>query len=296
MKRRTSLHVLDGTAALFRAYYAMEKLTAPDGREVGAVIGLSHSLVRLLRVIRPTHIVSVFDAGAVTFRNDLYPDYKANRGDPPQDLVHQFDLALDVVQALGVRGFRIPGYEADDLMATLAERGRKAGITTVLITPDKDVCQLVGPRVEVMDPKTLERRGPEEVRQRFGVDPGQLADLLALSGDSTDNIPGVSGVGAKTARALVQAFGGLDGIYENLEGVDKLKIRGSAKLAAKLLAEREAVYLYRDLVRLQTEAPLSREAMTLGMLRYRGPTDDADQIFERLGFVGPLKGLRRQLG
>jgi DNA polymerase-1 len=287
------LYVVDATATLFRAYYGMNKLSAPDGREVGGILGFCQSLSRFARTVRPEFVTCVFDAGEVTFRNDLYPLYKANRVAPPADLLHQFDLAFSAAEALGFRSFRIPGYEADDLMATIAHRGMKVGITTILVTPDKDVQQLVGKRVKVMDPRSFSVGGPEEVRERFGVAPDQLPDLLSLAGDSTDNIPGVPGVGLKTAVALILEFGSLEEIYRNLDQVGRLDLRGAKNLPVKLGSAREEIYLYRDLVRLRTEAPLSEEAMTLGMLRYGGPRGDADSFFDALGFHGPLRALRR---
>lgn len=286
------LYVVDATAVLFRAYYGMNSLSSPDGVEVGGVLGVCQWLVRFVRAVRPRFVTCVFDAGAVTFRNELYPPYKANRGEPPEDLVPQFELAFEATEALGFRSFRIPGYEADDLMATIASRGSKAGVRTILITPDKDVAQLIDSDVKVMDPKDFGIVDAEAVHRKFGVAPEQLADLLALAGDSTDNIPGVAGVGPKTASALIQAFGSLDQLYASLESVPDLPIRGAKTLPAKLTASREDVYLFRDLVRLSTEAPLSEDAMTLGMLGFEGPRIDADALFDRLGFHGPLRSLR----
>jgi DNA polymerase-1 len=291
---KTTLHVLDGTAALFRAYYGMNKLSAPDGREVGGTFGFCQSLSRFVRVVRPTHAAVVFDTEATTYRHDLYPEYKANRTEPPEDMVHQFELAFVSAQALGFLCYRIPGYEADDLMATMAYRGRRAGIRTILVTPDKDVCQLIDANVLVMDPRSYELADQEAVVLRFGVSPANLPDVQALAGDATDNIPGVAGVGLKTAVRLVQALGNLDAIYARLDEVAELDIRGAKSIAKKLEDGRRMAYLSRELVRLNTDAPLSKDAMTLGMLRYRGPREDADVHFEEVGYRAPLQALRRQ--
>lgn len=290
---RTTLHVLDGTAALFRAYYGMNKLSAPDGREVGGTFGFCQSLSRFVRVVRPTHAAVVFDTETATYRHDLYPAYKANRAEPPEDMLHQFELAFASAQVLGFLSYRIPGYEADDLMATMASRGRRAGIRTILVTPDKDVCQLVEANVLVMDPRSYEIADHDSVVERFGVPPGSLPDVQALAGDATDNIPGVAGVGLKTAVRLVQAFGSLDAIYARLDEIAGLDIRGAKGIAKKLEDGRRMAYLCRELVRLNTDAPLSKDAMTLGMLRYRGPRDDADAHFDEVGYRAPLQALRR---
>lgn len=292
MNPRVTLHVVDGTATLFRAYYGMNKIPAPDGREVGGVLGFCQYLSRFVREVQPTHIAIVFDTAEATYRHDLYPDYKANRTEPPEDMTHQFELAYKCSEALGFLSYRIPGYEADDLMATMAHRGKKAGIRTVMVTPDKDVHQLIDKNVSVMDPKSFELVGAKDVEKRFGVPPSHMPDLMAIAGDSTDNVPGVVGVGPKGATALVKAFGHLDEIYANLEAVPDLGIRGAKSVAKKLEASKEMAYLCRELVRLNSDAPLSEDAMTLGMLRYRGPRDDADPHFDELGFHGPLKALR----
>ena len=290
---KTTLHVLDGTAVLFRAYYGMNKLSAPDGREVGGTFGFCQSLSRFVRVVRPTHAAVVFDTETATYRHELYAAYKANRTEPPEDMVHQFELAFTSAQALGFLCYRIPGYEADDLMATMAYRGRRAGIRTILVTPDKDVCQLVEANVLMMDPRSLELADHDAVMKRFGVAPASLPDVQALAGDATDNIPGVAGVGLKTAVRLIQAFGSMDAVYARLDEVAALDIRGAKSIAKKLEAGRRMAYLSRELVRLNTDAPLSKDAMTLGMLRYRGPRQDADAHFDEIGYRAPLQALRR---
>ncbi len=287
----THLFVIDATATLFRSYFAMKKLAAPDGREVGGLLGFGQTLARMVRDVRPSHVALVFDTPDRTFRHDRYPAYKANRSAPPEDMEHQFDLAIEVSTALGFRCFRIPGYEADDLMATFARRSEQAGVESVLVTPDKDVLQLVRDAVRVMDPKSLELQDRGKVIERMGVPPELVTTLLALAGDSTDNVPGVAGVGPKTALALVQALGSLESIFERLDDVAALPIRGAKTLGAKLEAGRERAFLSHELVVLDDAAPLSEEDMTLGMLRYRGPREDATALFDDLGFHAPLRTL-----
>ena len=292
MAPQFKLHVLDGTATLFRAYFGMNKFQAPDGREVGGVLGFGQTLARFVKEVGPSHVALVFDTPVRTFRHDIFPDYKANRAEPPEDMWHQFDLSYTVAEALGFRCFKTPGYEADDLMATMARRCRQAGVEIHLVTPDKDVMQLVEDRVFVMDPKTLETIDAAKVKAKFGLPPKLLLDYLSLAGDSTDNIPGVKGVGPKTALALVAGLGTLDEIYDRLDDVASLDIRGAKGLAAKLESHREAAFLSRDLVRLHTEAPLGSAELNFSQLRYRGPKVDADTLFDEIGFHAPLRNIR----
>ncbi|MEE9391449.1 MAG: 5'-3' exonuclease H3TH domain-containing protein [Planctomycetota bacterium] len=287
-----SIHVLDGTAMLFRSYFGMGKFRSPRDLEVAGVMGMGQTLARLYRDLRPQHLTVVFDAAKLNFRHEIYPDYKANREAPPEDMTHQFDLAARLVDELGFPFFRILGYEADDLMATMAYRATKAGVKVVLVTPDKDVLQLVDDNVEVLDGKGSPVFDAAAVEKKLGVPPHRVVDLLALAGDSSDNVPGVRGVGPKSAVALIQALGGLDDIYENLDRVPELAIRGSKSLAAKLEAGRESAFLSRRLVVLDQEVPLSDESLTLGSLRWRRPKPSADAFFDELGFHGPLRTLR----
>ena len=192
--------IADGTAALFRAYFGMRSVRAPDGTEVGGVLGFAQWLAKWVTSQMPTHVALVFDAGASTFRNSMYPEYKANRGAPPEDLIPQFDLAQALAHELGFVCFCEPGYEADDLMATLAAKIRASGQRGVLVTPDKDVLQLIDDTISVAEPKAWGRLGHAEVMLRFGVSPAQMVDFQALCGDSTDNIPGVPGIGPKSAE------------------------------------------------------------------------------------------------
>lgn len=289
-----TLYVVDGTAWLFRAYYSPGmSLTAPDGTEVGAVLGLCQSFVRLFREHAPRHVVAVFDAGQHTFRNDLDPTYKANRGDPPDDLVPQFDLAQRAVRALGVPAFEAPGYEADDLMATLARGIERQGGQTVLVAVDKDLCQLVRPGVWMLDPKKNRWMDAGAVADRFGVPPAAFTDLQALVGDATDNIPGAKGVGPKTASALLRHFGRLEAVWERLDEVASVPVRGAKTLAKKLQASREAIERSHQLVTLLDDVPHAAvAALTLEAARWAGPADDADALFDRLGFHRPLRTLR----
>ena len=259
VEAQPELLVIDATALLFRAYFGMRPRRAPDGTEVGAVFGLAQLVLQIVRREGARRVALVYDAGRTTFRNRIDPRYKAQRGEPPPELVPQFDLALRMGQALGFAAYSVPDYEADDLMATLARVGREEGLAVRLCSVDKDVCQLVrdaGPATRVMDPKTGALCDEAGVRQRMGVPPRQVVDAMALIGDSSDNIPGVRGIGPRAAVALLEAFEHLEGIYADLGRVEALALRGAKGLAQKLAAGREEAFLARRLVQLCDAAPL----------------------------------------
>ncbi|MFT7618165.1 MAG: DNA polymerase-1 [Planctomycetota bacterium] len=292
------LYVIDGTATLFRAYFGMNKVQSPDGREVGGLLGFGQALSKFVREVGPQYVSLVFDGPEKTFRHDIFPDYKANRPAPADDMEHQFSLSVDVAKALGFNCFHAIGFEADDLMATMAKRAIEANIETVLVTPDKDVHQVIRPGTYVMDPKSFQLIDEDKVKERFGVKPAHLVDFLALAGDSTDNVPGVRGVGPKSATALVASLGSLPEIYEKLDLVADLPIRGAKSIAKKLSEQKEEAFLSLELVKLREDVPLSDEMMNLKTLRYLGPRPDADPLFDELGFHAPLRNLRSlaQLG
>jgi DNA polymerase-1 len=255
--------LIDAMAYLFRAHYAMRPISAPDGTPVAALFGLGMTLQRLLKDRRPTHAAAVFDAGAQTFRNDLYPDYKANRGEPPEEMVPQFPLAPQLTRAMGLATYLQPGFEADDLLATLTARLHADGFEVTLVSGDKDLSQLVGPGVELYDLAKDTTFDEEAVLARFGVHPRQLVDYLGLTGDSVDNIPGVPGVGPVAATALLGEFEDLDSIYADLDRVRDLSIRGARSLATRLETHRQLAFLSRELATVEREVPLEFEAAEL---------------------------------
>jgi len=293
------LVVIDATALLFRAYYGVPPRTSPYGVQVGGVLGMASFLAQIVRRVRPRHVALVYDAGRTTFRSRIDPRYKANRGEPPDDLVPQFDLALRLGEALGFAACSVPDYEADDLMATLARLAREAGASARLVSVDKDVCQLVrdaGPRVVVEDPKTGAACDEAGVLRRIGVGPGQAVDAMALIGDTSDNIAGVRGVGPLQAAALLQAFGDLEAIYADLGRVEALALRGARGLAKKLADGREEAFLARRLVKLHEAVPLHEVAALPGraarprgegdiltQTRWLGPRADAGALAAELG-------------
>jgi DNA polymerase-1 len=281
MSNTPTAFLIDGMAYVFRAYYAMRPMQSPDGTPIHAVFGLGMTLQKLLNEREPTHIAACFDAGPQTFRNELFPAYKANRGEPPPDLVPQFDLCKELVARMGIATAMQPGFEADDLLATLTARLRRAGFAVVIVTGDKDLAQLLGPKVRIWDLAKDEEYGAQAVPERMGVHAAQVADLLALMGDSVDNIPGVRGVGAKAATALLASFADLDAIYSDLARVESLPLRGARALREKLEQQRELAYLSRELARVRNDAPCELQPEDL---RYRGALgEELEPFAERWG-------------
>lgn len=278
---------------MFRAHFGGPSLRDPEGAEVGALVGMGHWLVSLVSKVRPKYGVVVFDTPGPTFRKERFADYKAKRKPPPEELTSQFPRSRALVRNLGFSCFAETGYEADDLMATFDARARKVGRGCVLVSPDKDILQLVGETTTVLDPKSFEVIGPQGVFERFSVHPHQMVDFQALCGDSSDNIPGVPGVGPKLATALLERFGSLDGIYGNLDAIETLDVRGAKTLGGKLAEHRELAELSRQLATLHNAVPLSGDALRLSDLRFRGPPDDAQAFFAGLGHPAPLVNLRR---
>lgn len=209
------LLLVDGTAYLFRAYYALPALRTSDGRPTGALHGVVSMVQRLLREDPPDLLAFVMDAPGPTFRDELYPEYKANRDVMPEDLREQIEPVVNVVRAMGVPLLRVSGVEADDVIGTLAAQAQELELDTLISTTDKDFAQLVGPRVKLVNWNNNHVMDGAAVEEKFGVPPERIRDYLALAGDSSDNIPGVRGVGPKTAAKWLQAYGSLDGVKEN---------------------------------------------------------------------------------
>jgi len=256
---RKQLILVDGSGYIFRAFHALPPMNTSHGLPTHAVYGFVRMLLKLLKDVRPSHIAIVFDSPKRTFRDDLFADYKANRAEAPNDLVVQIPYIHRAVEAFRIKSLMLDGFEADDVIGTLAKRAAKEDFVVTLITADKDLMQLVGPHITLWDTMRDRRIGVREVRERFGVEPAALVDIQALTGDSIDNIKGVPGVGEKTAAALVQKFGGVKEIYQNLDRIEEAGIRGAKKVASLLAEHRAAVDLARKLVRIDTEVPLSVE-------------------------------------
>ena len=259
--------LIDGSAYVFRSYYSMRPIEAPDGTPVNAVFGLGMSLQRLIRDHAPRYLAIAFDAGRKTFRNEIYPAYKANRGEPPEDLVPQFPLCPELTRAMGMVTILQKGLEADDLLATLALRLLSEGLQVMVVTQDKDFSQILRPGLRIFDLAKGIHYGHEDVPARLGVKAAQVVDLLALMGDASDNIPGVAGIGKKSATHLLEHFKDLDAIYRELDEVEILPLRGAKSWRKKLEEGKENAYLSRRLATVETALPLEINAH---QLRYGG--------------------------
>jgi DNA polymerase I len=288
---RALIFLVDASVYVFRAYRSMlPDMRDRDGNPVHAVFGFARFLGDLIERVRPTYIAVAFDQrGAVSYRSRIYPPYKANRERAPADLVWQFERCRELCGILGVAQFVDPEYEADDIIGTLARAMRGQGVRSAFITRDKDLAQLVRDGDLFWDFGARGQFGYHDIERHYGVAPERFADYLALTGDEVDNIPGVPGVGPRTAASLMEAFTSLDELYAGLARVAQLNLRGAATLGARLAAHRDSVYLARRLTRIACDLPLG---VTAEGLRRRLPDMPAlAQLYDRLGF-GPF--LRRQ--
>jgi DNA polymerase-1 len=236
--RSKRLYLVDGSGILFRAFHALPPLTTRSGLPTGAAYGFTSMLVKLLRESAGTHVAVALDAPGRTFRDDAYEHYKATRAETPADLIAQIPLVRRVVEALGLPLLVIEGVEADDVIGTLARQALERGFEVVVVTSDKDMMQLVGAHLTLLDTMHDRRSGVAQVRDRFGVTPDRVVDVMALMGDAVDNIPGVRGIGEKTACRLVSHFGSIDELYRRLDEVPTLDLRGAQRIR-QLLADGE---------------------------------------------------------
>ena len=242
--------LVDGSGFIFRAYHALPPLTRSDGTPVAAVLGFSNMLAKLLSETDADHIAVIFDAAGVSFRNRIYDAYKANRGAPPDDLVPQFALVREATDAFGVCRIEMQGFEADDLIATYARQAREAGAVVTIVSSDKDLMQLVGRNVSMLDPIKNKPIGDAEVHERFGVGPDKVVDVQALCGDSIDNVPGVPGIGVKTAAELITTYGDLETLLAHAGEIKQPKRRQS------LIDNEAKARLSKELVKLDEDVPL----------------------------------------
>ncbi|MBS3956195.1 MAG: DNA polymerase I [Clostridiales bacterium] len=282
------LTLIDGSGFIFRAYHRLPPLTDPEGTPVGAVFGFTSMLWSLIEAARKSpeddYLAVILDAGRRSFRTALYADYKANRPEPPEDLVPQFPLIRDAVNALGVPCIEKADYEADDLIASYAEAAVLAGMTVTIVSSDKDLMQLVRPGVTMLDTMQNRRFAEAEVTAKWGVPPASLAEVLALMGDSADNVPGVPGIGPKTAADLVNQFGTVEGVLANLAAIRRPRLRENLELHA------EAARLSRILVELKRDMPLEPPLADL-KLDHREDREKLALFLARHGFRSLLAKL-----
>ncbi|NLI80721.1 MAG: DNA polymerase I, partial [Deltaproteobacteria bacterium] len=289
MEQEKDFYVIDGSSYIYRAFYALGRLTSPRGMPTQAIYGFAQMLLKVVRERNPSSLCVVFDPPGPTFRHELYTSYKATRQTMPEDLLLQIPFIKDFVKLCGIPQLEAEGFEADDVIATLTRAARDSGSRVIIVSGDKDLHQLVqDPSVIQWDPQRDRVMGEREILERYGVTAGQFIDYLSLVGDSSDNVPGVKGVGEKSARQLLQQWESLEGIYGAIDGVTPPSLR------KKLLDRREAAFLSKRLVSLKNDVPLDTS-----LERFVPEPPDRERLMrfcEDLGFRSLLENLKKEWG
>ena len=282
------VYLIDGSAYIFRAFHALPPMTRPDGTPVNAVYGFTNMLTKLVEDTGAEYLAVVFDTSRKTFRSDIFPEYKAHRPPPPDDLIPQFALIREATAAFNLPCIEKDGFEADDIIATFARQASAEGHEVIIVSSDKDMMQLVGDRVRMMDPMKNRMVGPDEVRERFGVGPERVIDVQALAGDSSDNVPGVPGIGVKTAAELINTYGDLDNLLEHAGEIKQPKRRENlvnhadlARVSRELVTLRNDVELDLGLDDLAVHAP--DPGVLLKFLETQGFKSTVARVQARLG-------------
>lgn len=280
-----TLYLIDGSSYIYRAYYAIRHLSSPSGFPTNALYGFTQMLLKVLKERRPGHLAVVFDAGRLTFRNNLYPEYKANRAAMPDDLRPQIEPIKEMVRAFNIPALEMAGFEADDIIGTIARDCRERGVAVMVVTGDKDLMQIVSEGVRLLDTMKEKESGIAEVLERFGVEPARVIDVLGLAGDSSDNIPGVPGIGEKTAIKLIQEFGSLETLLER-----SVEVKG--KMGEKLREFADQARLSRQLATIDLQVPLEYRFTDFAL----GAPDNARLagLFKEYGFTTLMKELTSQ--
>lgn len=283
------IYLIDASVFVFRAWFSIpDSMTDEQRNPVNAVYGFARFLGDFLEEIQPAFVAAAFDESLTTsFRNEIYPDYKANREPAPPELKRQFELCRRVTRALGVMDCADPSYEADDLIGTIASNMRDAGHSMRLVTRDKDLLQLLRDGDEFWDFVGNRTISYDGVADFLGVRAEQVVDFLALAGDSVDNIPGVPGIGSKTAIGLLAHYDSVDHLFDNLEDVSELPLRGAGKIGERLAAHRDNVQLYRQLTRIRCDAPVA--AHEAALTRTVPDLDALNGIYDEVGFGTALR-------
>ncbi|MGD8702528.1 MAG: 5'-3' exonuclease H3TH domain-containing protein, partial [Desulfosarcina sp.] len=270
------LYLIDGSAYIYRAFHAVRGLANSSGLPTNATFGFTRMLIKLMQDRSPEYVAMFFDAKGPTFRHEQYEAYKANRPPMPDDLVQQLPWIRKVTEAFNIPVFEMPGYEADDLIGTYARQAESSGFEVVMVTGDKDFMQLITDRCSIWDPMKDKILDPANIEKAFNLKPSQMIDVMGLSGDTSDNIPGVPGIGQKTAVKLIQSFGSLDGVYA---GIDTISAK---KQKQNLIQFKEQALLSRKLVTIDRHVPVELDPQGL---KSRGPDDAAlTRIFAELEF------------
>lgn len=281
------IFLIDGSSYIFRAFFAIPPLSNPAGLPTNAIFGFTNILLKFLKQYKPEYVTVALDAGRKTFRNEMLAAYKGNRPEAPPELIPQFPYFRKVLEVLNLPLIEIPGYEADDIIATLCGTMSGKGCEVIVVSSDKDLMQLVTDGIRLLDSAKDRWIGADQVREKFGVAPQQVIEVMGLMGDPVDNIPGVKGIGGKTAIALIQQFHTLENLYEHLDDVKRSTLRGAARVRDLLEKDKNNAFLSRALATVKRDVPME---LPLEALRARAPDiDKARPLFTELGFTNLLK-------
>ena len=287
MPKRKTFYLVDGSSYIFRAFFGVRQLSTSKGFPTNALYGFINMLQKVIREEKPDYLVVAFDSPDKTFRHKIYPDYKANREAPPEELAKQFPYFEPLVQAYGLSSVRRPGFEADDIIGTLAKKGTQEELEVVIVSGDKDMMQLISPNVYMLDTMKNKKFMDKEVVEKFGVQADKVVEVMGLMGDSSDHIPGVAGIGPKIAAELIQKFGSIESLYKQINEVEKKKVK------EKLEHDKENAFMSRELVSIDTEMDLEFNSD----LMKPGKIDSAKlkKMFEEFEFVSFLEGMQGEV-
>ena len=287
MSKHKTFYLVDGSSYIFRAFFGVRQLSTSKGFPTNALYGFINMLQKVIREEKPDYLVVAFDSPDKTFRHKIYPDYKANREAPPEELAKQFPYFEPLVQAYGLFSVRRPGFEADDIIGTLAKKGVQEGLEVVIVSGDKDMMQLISPNVYMLDTMKNKKFMDKEVVEKFGVQADKVVEVMGLMGDSSDHVPGVAGIGPKIAAELIQKFGTIESLYKRINEVEKKKVK------EKLEHDKENAFMSRELVSIDTEMDLEFNSD----LMKPGKIDSAKlkKMFEEFEFVSFLEGMQGEV-
>jgi len=284
MSKRKTLYLIDGSSYIFRAFFGVrQQLATSKGFPTNALYGFVNMLQKVIREEKPDYLVVAFDSPDKTFRHKIYPNYKANRDAPPEELSRQFPYFEPLVKAYGLSSIRRPGFEADDIIGTLAKKGKQKGLEIVIVSGDKDMMQLISPHIYMLDTMKNKKFMDKEVVEKFGVQADKVVEVMGLMGDSSDHIPGVTGVGPKTAAELIQKFGSIEALYKRIDEVEKKNVK------EKLERDKENAFMSRELVCIDTAMDLEFNSDLMKLDK----VDSAKlkKMFEEFEFVSFLEGM-----
>ncbi len=287
------LFLIDGSSYIFRAFFAIPPtLKNAAGMPTNAIFGFTNILLKVLKQYKPEYVTVALDAGRRTFRNEMLAEYKGHRPEAPPELIPQFPYFRKVLDGLNVTLLELPGYEADDIIATLCDRMANKDCEVVVVSSDKDLMQLVTDGIKLLDSAKDRWIGADQVREKFGVVPERVIEVMGLMGDPVDNIPGVKGIGEKTAIALIQRFQTLENLYEHLAEVKQMQLRGAARVRDLLEKDKDIAFLSRALATVKRDVPI---AVSLEDLHLRGLDKEKLQpLFAELEFTQLLRTLENQ--